>query len=75
MPVWLWQAGESVWVGAMTEAYSALQQQLRHQFPGFAVICLNLINGSIGYLPPEEDYDKNICRYGKRRLTGVRWRN
>jgi len=21
---------------------------------------LNLINGSIGYLPPEEDYDKDI---------------
>ncbi len=60
MPVWLWLAGDSVWVGAMTEAYSGLQQQLRQRFPGFAVICLNLINGSIGYLPPEEDYDNDI---------------
>lgn len=60
MPVWLWKAGDAVWVGAMTESYSVLQQQLRQRFPDLTVVCLNLINGSIGYLPSEEDYDQDI---------------
>ena len=60
LPFWLWQAGDSLWVGAMTEAYSLLQRNLRQRFPDLAVICLNLINGSIGYLPPAGYYDEDI---------------
>ena len=60
LPFWLWQAGDSLWVGAMTEAYSVLQRSLRQRFPDLAVICLNKINGSIGYLPPAEYYDEDI---------------
>ena len=60
LPFWLWLAGDSLWVGAMTEAYSVLQLSLRQRFPDLAVICLNLINGSIGYLPPAEYYDEDI---------------
>lgn len=60
LPFWFWQTGQTLWVGSMAESYSILQQKLRQQFPDLAVICLNLINGSIGYLPPASCYDEDI---------------
>ena len=55
----LWQVGEAIWVGTCCEAYSILQTELRRHFPEHAIVCMNLINGSIGYLPPAELYEKN----------------
>ena len=44
----------------MCEAYSNLQQDLRQRFPDPALICMNVVNGTIGYLPPAELYDRDI---------------
>jgi hypothetical protein len=37
-----------------------LQQELRKRFPNNAIVCVNLINGTLGYLPPRELYDCDI---------------
>lgn len=55
-----WRIGDAVLIGCAGEAYSQLQQDLRNHFPGRAIICMNLINGSIGYLPPEHLYDQDV---------------
>jgi hypothetical protein len=56
LPVHVWRIGDVVLVGSCCEAYSLLQQELRRRFPDTTIICMNLINGSIGYLPPAELY-------------------
>jgi hypothetical protein len=55
-----WRMGDAVLIGSCCEAYSILQQELRKRFPNNAVICMNLVNGSIGYLPPAELYDVDV---------------
>ncbi len=60
LPVYLWRTGETYWVSTMAEAYSLLQRMLRAAFPARAVVCINLANGSIGYLPPEGLYDRRL---------------
>ena len=60
LPVSVWRLGEAVLAGCCCEAYSALQQHLRGEFPETAVVCLNLANGSIGYLPPQHLYDSDV---------------
>jgi hypothetical protein len=58
--VHVWRIGDAVLVGSCCEAYSVLQRELRRQFPGTTILCMNLINGSIGYVPPAELYDKDV---------------
>jgi hypothetical protein len=60
LPIWIGRMGDAVWVGCMAEAYSQLQRAVRDQFPDRAIACLNLLNGSIGYLPPAELYDSDV---------------
>jgi hypothetical protein len=60
LPVYVWRIGDAVLVGCCGEAYSDLQRELRRRFPDHAVVCMNLINGSIGYLPPAELYDLDL---------------
>ena len=55
-----WRLGDAVLLGTMAEAYSNIQKHLRDQYPGNPVLWLNLINGSIGYLPPAPLYRENI---------------
>ncbi len=55
-----WRLGDAVLVGSSAEAYSILQRELRRRFPDNAIICMNLINGSAGYLPPRELYDADL---------------
>ena len=55
-----WKLGEAILIGSCCEPYSKLQIELRNRFPGKAIACLNVINGSIGYLPPAELYDKDV---------------
>lgn len=57
LPVHVWRIGDAVLVGSCCEAYSVLQRELRRRFPDTMIVCMNLINGSIGYLPPAELYD------------------
>jgi hypothetical protein len=37
-----------------------MQVELRRRFPERTVVCMNLINGSLGYLPPAELYDADV---------------
>lgn len=60
LPFSVWKMGDAILIGCCCEAYSLLQQELRQRFPERPVICMNLINGSIGYLPPAESYDRDI---------------
>jgi hypothetical protein len=56
----VWQLGDAILIGSSCEAYSKLQTDLRERFPNRTIICMNLINGTIGYLPPEDKYDLDI---------------
>lgn len=58
--VYAWRIGDAVLVGCPGEAYSQLQQELRDRFRDWTIICMNLINGSVGYLPPADLYDLDV---------------
>ncbi|QDT53427.1 hypothetical protein Pan44_14440 [Caulifigura coniformis] len=60
MPIWAWRIGDAVIVGCMAEAYSLAQTALRARFPDTHLACMNLINGTIGYLPPADRYDLDL---------------
>jgi hypothetical protein len=60
LPFWAWRLGDAVLVGCCGEAYSLLQRELRRRFADRTVVCMNLINGSIGYMPPREVYDQDL---------------
>ena len=60
LAVHAWRIGDAVLVGCAGEAYSQLQKELRSRFPHFVVICMNLLNGSVGYLPPADLYDVDV---------------
>lgn len=60
LTIYVWRIGDAVLVGSCCEAYSILQKELRRRFPNTTIVCMNLINGSIGYLPPAELYDKDL---------------
>lgn len=60
VPVYGWRVGDAVIVGSCCEAYSVLQQNLRKQYSDRSVACLNLVNGSIGYLPPADLYSHDV---------------
>jgi len=60
MAVWVWRVGEVVFVGYPAEAFSLLQRELRAAFPDRTVVVMNVVNGSIGYLPPAPLYDEDM---------------
>jgi hypothetical protein len=60
LEIWGWRLGEAIVLGTMAEAYSSIQQEVRAALPNHTVVWLNLVNGSIGYLPPQPLYDFNI---------------
>lgn len=60
LEIWGWRIGEAIVLGTMAEAYSCIQQNVRAAFPDREVVWLNLVNGSVGYLPPEPLYDVEI---------------
>lgn len=60
LSLWVWRMGDVVFVGYPGEAFSSLQVDLRSAFPDQAVVVMNVVNGSIGYLPPAELYDEDM---------------
>jgi hypothetical protein len=58
--IWTWRMGDTVFVGLPAEAFSIAQLRLRQAFPDRNVVVMNLVNGSIGYLPPAELYGQDI---------------
>jgi hypothetical protein len=59
MPLFVWRLGDACLVGQPNEAYSQFQIELRRAFPDRAIAVMNLVNGSAGYLPPSEMYDRD----------------
>lgn len=59
MPLFVWRLGEAFLVGQPNEAYSQFQIELRRAFPDLAIAVMNLVNGSAGYLPPGDMYDRD----------------
>lgn len=57
IPVWIWRLGNSLLIGQPNEAYSDFQLELREELSSYAVGVMNIVNGSIGYLPPHKLYD------------------
>ena len=53
----IWQVGNAIFVALNAEAYSHFQVSLRKRFPNIAVICMNIANGYLSYLPTKEAYD------------------
>jgi hypothetical protein len=60
IPLWIWQLGDSFLIGQPNEAYSDFQEQLRRRLSPRATAVMNIVNGSVGYLPPRELYGKDI---------------
>lgn len=60
LPVIAWRLGDAVMIASCCEAYSVLQTELRRRFAGRSIVCMNLVNGSMGYLPPRECYDHDL---------------
>ncbi|GAA5221691.1 neutral/alkaline non-lysosomal ceramidase N-terminal domain-containing protein [Membranihabitans marinus] len=58
--VWIWKLGSSYLVGQSNETYSIFQQRLRQIISPHTIAVMNLVNGSVGYLPPQSYYDKNV---------------
>ena len=58
--VWIWQLGDAVLIGQANEAYACFQQQLRQRFEPAPVGVAGIVNGTCGYLPPAELYEKDI---------------
>jgi hypothetical protein len=56
LEIWGWRIGEALVLGTMAECYSSIQASVRAAFPDREVVWLNLVNGSIGYLPPDPLY-------------------
>ena len=60
LAIYAWRIGDAILVGSCCEPYSILQRELRRRFPERTILCMNLINGSIGYLPPADLYDTEV---------------
>lgn len=61
LPVWIWEIGDAILIGQMCEAYSSIQSELREALGrGRPLIFMNLANGSLGYMPPDELYDEDV---------------
>ncbi len=58
--LWVWRLGDVVFVGYPGEAFSTIQLDLRAAFPDQTVVVMNVVNGSIGYLPPDALYDEDM---------------
>ncbi|MEZ4969708.1 MAG: neutral/alkaline non-lysosomal ceramidase N-terminal domain-containing protein [Flavobacteriaceae bacterium] len=60
IPVWIWRLGNSLLIGQSNEAYSNFQLELRKELSSYAIGVMNIVNGSVGYLPPRNLYDADI---------------
>lgn len=60
VPIWFWRLGDCIFLGQPNEAYSVFQQTLRECYNSFPIVIGNVVNGHIGYLPPETLYVENI---------------
>lgn len=57
---WAWKVGDVIFLGWPGEAFSSIQQDLRAAYPDLAIVVMNVVNGTIGYLPPAQLYDEDM---------------
>jgi hypothetical protein len=57
IPIWLWRLGDAIVVATPMEAHSRVQTSLRERFQEQAVVVVNIVNGSDGYLVADAEYD------------------
>lgn len=60
IPVWIWQFGEAFIVAQPNEVYAIFQEQIRAHFAGRFIAFVNIANGYLGYLPPQELYQNDM---------------
>ena len=60
VPLWAWRVGDAFLLGQPNEAYSDLQRRLRFLHGDRPLVSMNLCNGSIGYLCPEELHSRDL---------------
>ncbi len=53
---WIWQLGDAFVVAMPGEMHTEFQMRLRDRFPQAKIAVLNIANGSLGYLPPAEEF-------------------
>jgi hypothetical protein len=59
-PYWIWRMGDAYLFGQPMESYSWLQTEIRRRFPNRSVVAMNLVNGSMAYLPPAGLYGLDL---------------
>lgn len=60
LPVWIWQFGDAFVVAQANEVYAVGQEQIRAHFKTRHIAFINIANGYLGYLPPQDLYGKDI---------------
>ncbi|SOD14810.1 hypothetical protein [Pedobacter xixiisoli] len=60
LPVWIWQFGDAFVIAQANEVYSIGQQLVRSHFKDRSIAFINIANGYLGYLPPQDLYGKDI---------------
>lgn len=60
LPVWIWQFGDAFLVAQANEGYAIGQELIRAHFKDRAIAFINIANGYLGYLPPQDLYGKYI---------------
>lgn len=53
---WIWQLGDAFVVAMPGEMHTEFQIRLRDRFPAARIAVMNIANGSLGYLPPAEEF-------------------
>lgn len=59
-PYWVWRVGDAYLFGQPMESYSWLQMEIRRRFPNRTIAAMNLVNGSMAYLPPAGLYGLDL---------------
>jgi len=60
IPVWIWQFGDAFLVAQPNEVYAVFQEQVRAHFPNRFIAVVNIANGYLGYLPPQDLYQNDM---------------
>lgn len=60
IPVWVWQFGDAFLVAQPNEVYAVFQEQIRAHFPDRFIAVINIANGYLGYLPPQDLYQNDM---------------
>lgn len=52
----IWRLGDSFFIALPAEMHGAFQIEMRSRFPKVQIVVMNIVNGSLGYIPPTEEF-------------------